>query len=51
MQLQAMIIAGPRGKITYLDSKEVQASVPGQNYARAWPMWRDRALARIKSQQ
>lgn len=51
MQLHAMIIAGPRGRITYLDNMEVRASVPGQNYARAWPMWRDKALAGIKSKQ
>lgn len=50
MQLQAMIIAGPRGKIAYLDKKEVQASVPAQNYARAWPMWRAKALASLKSE-
>src|SRR5205809_1848724 len=48
MQLQAMTIAGPRGKIAYLDKKEVQASVPGQDYGRAWPMWRAHALARLK---
>ena len=50
MQLQAMIIAGPRGKIAYLDKKEVQASVPAQNYARAWRMWRAKALASLKSE-
>ena len=49
MQVQAMTIAGPGGKITYLDTKEVQASVPVQNYGRAWPMWRARALAQMKS--
>jgi hypothetical protein len=50
MQAQAMAIAGPGGKITYLDAKEVHASVPVQNYNRAWPMWRARALAQMKSQ-
>jgi len=50
MQAQAMSIAGPGGTITYLDAKEVQASVPVQNYNRAWPMWRARALAQMKSQ-
>jgi ribulose-5-phosphate 4-epimerase/fuculose-1-phosphate aldolase len=49
MQLQAIAIAGPEGKITYLDSSEVSASVPGQNYARAWPMWRAKALAGFKA--
>jgi len=50
MQLQAMTIAGPRGKIAYLDRKEVQTSVPAQNYARAWPLWRAKALASLKSE-
>jgi len=49
MQAQAMSIAGPAGKITYLDAQEVQASVPVQNYGRAWPMWRARALAQMNS--
>src|SRR5712692_8059459 len=48
MQLQAMAIAGPGGKITYLDEQEVRAAVPGQDYNRAWPMWRANALARLK---
>jgi HCOMODA/2-hydroxy-3-carboxy-muconic semialdehyde decarboxylase len=50
MQLQALAIAGPRGKIEYLDDKEVRASVPVQDYGRAWPMWRAKALARLKPQ-
>jgi HCOMODA/2-hydroxy-3-carboxy-muconic semialdehyde decarboxylase len=49
MQLQAIAIAGPRGKVVYLDDSEVQASVPGQDYNRAWPMWRAKALASLKS--
>ncbi len=48
MQLQAIAIAGPGGKITYLDDQEVRASVPSQDYKRAWPMWRARALAGLK---
>jgi HCOMODA/2-hydroxy-3-carboxy-muconic semialdehyde decarboxylase len=48
MQLQAIAIAGPRGRIVYLDDGEVQASVPGQDYNRAWPMWRAKALASLK---
>jgi HCOMODA/2-hydroxy-3-carboxy-muconic semialdehyde decarboxylase len=47
MQMQAMLIAGPSGRITYLDDKEVQASVPRQEYNRAWPLWRTKALERI----
>ena len=50
MQLQAIAIAGPGGKITYLDEREVKASVPTQDYKRAWPLWRARALAGLKPQ-
>lgn len=50
MQLQAMLIAGPGGKITYLDDAEVRASVPTQEYNRAWPLWREKALARLRSE-
>ena len=49
MQMQAMLIAGPAGRITYMDEGEVKASVAGQNYNRAWPMWREKALARVKA--
>jgi ribulose-5-phosphate 4-epimerase/fuculose-1-phosphate aldolase len=44
LQMQAMTLAGPGGRITYLDEAEVKASDPVQNYARAWPMWRRKAL-------
>jgi len=49
MQLQAIALAGPGGKITYLDEEEVRASIPAQDYKRAWPLWRAKALAGIKS--
>lgn len=45
MQMQAMAIAGPGGKITWFDEAEVHACVPRQDYVRAWPLWRDKALA------
>lgn len=44
LQMQALTLAGPGGRITYLDEAEVKASDPVQNYARAWPMWRAKAL-------
>ena len=50
MQLQAMMIAGPGGRITYIDEAEVKASVPAQNYNRAWPAWREKVLARLKAE-
>ena len=49
MQLQAIAIAGPGGVIRYLDKGEIQASVPAQDYGRAWPMWRAKALAGLKA--
>lgn len=49
MQFQAMLIAGKDGKITYFDEAEVRASVPAQDYNRAWPVWRAKALAGLKS--
>jgi ribulose-5-phosphate 4-epimerase/fuculose-1-phosphate aldolase len=51
MQMQAMLLAGDKGKITYLDAAEVKASNPVQDYARAWPMWREKALARAKAER
>ena len=49
LQAQAMALAGPAGQITYLDDREVKASVPVQDYMRAWPMWRSKALAQMRS--
>jgi ribulose-5-phosphate 4-epimerase/fuculose-1-phosphate aldolase len=48
MQLQALLLAqGTR--INYLDAAEVKASAPVQDYKRAWPLWREKALARAKA--
>ena len=46
---QPQAIAGTEGKITYLDKGEIRASVPAQDYGRAWPMWRAKALAGLKA--
>jgi HCOMODA/2-hydroxy-3-carboxy-muconic semialdehyde decarboxylase len=46
LQMQAMALSQ---NITYLDEGEVKASVPVQDYKRAWPMWREKALARAKA--
>jgi len=46
MQMQAMALAGADGKITYFDDAEVQASIARQDYYRAWPLWRAKALNR-----
>jgi len=46
MQIQALALAGADGKITYFDEAEVQASIARQDYYRAWPLWRAKALKR-----
>ena len=46
MQMQALLLSK---KITYFDAAEVKASNPVQDYKRAWPMWRDKALAKAKA--
>jgi len=51
MQMQALLLAGDKGRITYLDEAEVKASNPVQDYARAWPLWREKALARAKAER
>jgi ribulose-5-phosphate 4-epimerase/fuculose-1-phosphate aldolase len=47
MQLQATMLAGPGGKIAFMDESEVSASVPTQEYNRAWPAWRAWALEQL----
>jgi ribulose-5-phosphate 4-epimerase/fuculose-1-phosphate aldolase len=46
MQMQALALAGASGKITYFDDAEIQASTVRQDYYRAWPLWRAKALKR-----
>lgn len=46
LQMQALALSQ---KIVYLDEAEVRASVPVQDYKRAWPVWREKALARAKA--
>jgi ribulose-5-phosphate 4-epimerase/fuculose-1-phosphate aldolase len=51
MQFQAIVLAGPRGRINFMDSKEVAANVSWQNYDRSWNLWRMRALAKLKAEK
>jgi len=48
MQMQALLLSK---SITYLDEAEVRASMPIQDYKRAWPMWRAKALAQAKAER
>ncbi len=50
MQMQALLLS-QGGKITYLDKAEVEASMPVQDYKRAWPLWREKALVRAKAER
>lgn len=45
LQMQAMMIAGASGSVTYLSEGEVNASLGTQTYLRAWELWRRKALA------
>ncbi len=51
MQFQAIVLAGPKGRINFMDAKEVAANVSWQNYDRSWNLWRSRALARLKAEK
>ena len=46
LQMQAMQIAGPGGAINYLEPGEAEASATTNDYARAWEMWRKKALGK-----
>ncbi len=46
LQMQASALSQ---NVVYMDEAEVRASVPVQNYNRAWPIWREKALARAKA--
>ena len=48
LQMQAMMLSD---KITYLDAAEVKASAPVQDYKRAWPLWREKALAQARGER
>jgi HCOMODA/2-hydroxy-3-carboxy-muconic semialdehyde decarboxylase len=48
MQMQSLLLSK---KITWFDAAEVKASMPVQDYKRAWPLWRERALARAKAER
>jgi ribulose-5-phosphate 4-epimerase/fuculose-1-phosphate aldolase len=48
MQMQALLLSK---RVTFLDAAEVKASNPVQDYKRAWPLWRDKALAKAKAER
>jgi HCOMODA/2-hydroxy-3-carboxy-muconic semialdehyde decarboxylase len=48
MQMQALLLSK---KITYFDAAEVKASNPVQDYKRAWPLWRAKALSKAKAER
>jgi HCOMODA/2-hydroxy-3-carboxy-muconic semialdehyde decarboxylase len=48
MQMQALLLSK---RITFIDAAEVKASNPVQDYKRAWPLWRAKALTRAKAER
>ena len=46
MQMQAMLLGS---NIAWMDAAEVKANMPVQDYKRAWPLWREKALAKAKA--
>jgi ribulose-5-phosphate 4-epimerase/fuculose-1-phosphate aldolase len=50
LQMQAMLIAGPGGEVNYLDGAEIEFTGPGQNFTRAWHLWRKRTNAAMRSE-
>jgi ribulose-5-phosphate 4-epimerase/fuculose-1-phosphate aldolase len=51
MQFQATVLAGPEGRILFMDDAEVAANVSWQNYERSWNLWKTRALAKLASEK
>jgi HCOMODA/2-hydroxy-3-carboxy-muconic semialdehyde decarboxylase len=55
LQMQAMLIAGPGGRIVYLDDREVAATssrqVSAGTWQRSWDLWRTKARAQIEAEQ
>jgi HCOMODA/2-hydroxy-3-carboxy-muconic semialdehyde decarboxylase len=55
LQMQAMLIAGPGGKIVFLDDKEVAATSGRQasagTWKRTWDLWCVKARAQIAAEQ
>jgi len=45
------MLAGPRGKVNYMDAEECAANVSWQNYDRSWNLWRTRVLARLRKEK
>ena len=55
LQMQAMMIAGPGGRITFLDDAEVAETMARQDSARTWErswnLWRTKALAQLQAEK
>jgi ribulose-5-phosphate 4-epimerase/fuculose-1-phosphate aldolase len=55
LQMQAMLIAGPQGRITFLDEREVAETMARQDSARtwtrSWELWRSQALQRMTAER
>ncbi|SNT38251.1 HCOMODA/2-hydroxy-3-carboxy-muconic semialdehyde decarboxylase [Noviherbaspirillum humi] len=50
MQFQAELLAGPGGKITFMDEKEVAANVVWQEYGRFWNLVRNKYIRKLEEE-
>jgi HCOMODA/2-hydroxy-3-carboxy-muconic semialdehyde decarboxylase len=54
LQMQAETVAGPNGRVAYLDDEEVREIVARQDgkrtWERPWTLWRARAVAALKAE-
>jgi HCOMODA/2-hydroxy-3-carboxy-muconic semialdehyde decarboxylase len=54
LQMQAETVAGPNGRVAYLDEEEVREIVARQDgkrtWERPWTLWRARAVAALKAE-
>jgi hypothetical protein len=46
-----MMIAGPGGRVTYLDEIEAEVMIARQDYERAWHLWRTKAVERLRAEK
>ena len=51
LQLQAKILAGADGTVTFLDDKEVAANVAWQDYGRFWNLVRSKMQKKLEAEQ
>lgn len=55
LQMQAMLIAGPNGKVVYLDANEVAATTArqdlGRTWERTWDLWKSKVQTQLDGEE